>query len=107
MLLEPTRYETKSLSWDVLSRVRRDKTFASVVQRITIYYSTYYSTRELREVDYFHNGVIAEALEALTNLKSFTWVGNGLPLMDIVGKLPYCCPQLQEIRMTCALFHSR
>ena len=103
MLLEPTRYETKFLSWDVLSRVRHDKTFASVIQRITIYYST----EELREVNYFHNGVITEALEALTNLKSFTWVGNGLPLMDIVGKLPYCCPGLQEIRMTYVQFHSR
>jgi hypothetical protein len=56
-------------------------------------------------VDYFHNGVIVEALTALTNLKSFTWVGNGLPLMDIVEKLPSCCPKLQEISMTYVWFH--
>lgn len=95
-LLEVTRDETVSLSWGVLSRIRCDKTFASVVQRITIYYST----EELRNVDYFHNGVIVEALKALTNLHSFTWVGNGLPLMDLMEKLPSCCPKLQEISMT-------
>lgn len=95
-LLEVTRDETKSLPWEMLGRVRCDKTFASAVQRITIYYST----EELRNVDYFHNGVIVEALKALTNLHSFTWVGNGLPLMDLVEKLPFCCPKLQEISMT-------
>ena len=101
-LLEATRDETKSLSWEMLSRVRCDTTFASVIRRITIYYST----EELRNVDYFHNGVIVEALKALTNLNSFAWVGNGLPLMDIVEKLPSCCPKLQEISMTYVWFHS-
>lgn len=100
-LLEVTRDETKSLSWEMLSRVRCDKTFASVIQRITIYYST----EELQNVDYFHNGVIVEALKALTNLNSFAWVGNGLPLMDIVEKLPSFCPKLQEIKMTYVQLH--
>lgn len=95
-LLEVTRDETVSLAWDMLSRIRYDKTFASVVQRITIYYST----EELRNVDRFHNGVIVEALKALTNLRSFSWVGNGSPLMDILEKLPACCPKLQEINIT-------
>jgi len=99
-LLEVTRDETKYLSWEILSRVRCDKTFASVIQRITIYYST----EELRNVDYFHNGVIVEALKALTNLNSFAWVGNGLPLMDIMEKFPSCCPKLQEISITCVYF---
>jgi len=94
-LLEATRDETMSLSWEVLSRIRHDKTFASVVQRITIYYST----EESQNVDYFHNGIIVEALNALKNLHSFTWVGNGLPLMDLMEKLPFCCPKLQEINM--------
>jgi len=102
-LLEDTRDETKSLSWEMLSRIRCDKIFASVVQRITIYYST----EELRNVDCFHNGIIMEALKALTNLRSFTWVGNGHPLMDIVEKLPSCCQKLQEIRMTYVWSHSR
>ena len=101
-LLEATRDETKSLSWDMLSRVRHDKTFASVVQRITIYYST----EELRNVDDFHNGVIVEALTALANLRSFAWVGNGLPLMDILEKVPVCCPKLQEINITYVQFCS-
>lgn len=100
MLLEVTRDETKSLSWEMLRNIRCNKTFASAIQRITIYYST----EELRNVDYFHNGVIVEALKALTNLNSFAWVGNGLPLMDIVEKLPSCCPKLQEISMTCVRF---
>lgn len=100
-LLEVTRDETKFLSWEMLSRVRCDKTFASVVQRITIYYST----EELQGVDYFHNGVILEALKALTNLRSFAWVGNGRPLMDIVEKLPISCPKLQEISMTYVQLH--
>src|SRR5690349_16624349 len=39
-LLEVTEDETMRLAWDILSRVRSDKTFASVVQRVTIYYST-------------------------------------------------------------------
>lgn len=99
-LLEVTRDETKSLSWEMLSRVRYDKAFASVVQRITIYYST----EDLRDVDCFHNGVIVEALKALTNLRSFTWVGNGLPLMNIMERLPSCCPKLQEISMTYVWF---
>ncbi|KAF9783358.1 hypothetical protein BJ322DRAFT_1070459 [Thelephora terrestris] len=94
-LLEVTRDETRSLSWDMLSRVRCDKSFASAVQRITIYYST----EELRKVDRFHNGVVVEALKALTNLRSFAWVGNGLPLMDILENLPVCCPKLQEVSM--------
>jgi len=94
-LLEVSRNETMSLSWEMLNRVKCDKAFASVVQRITIYYST----EELQQVDYFHNGVIVEALKALINLRSFAWVGNGLPLMDIVKKLPTCCPKLQEISM--------
>ena len=85
-----------SLAWDMLSRVRCDKTFASVVQRLTIYYST----DELRNVDRFHIGVITEALGALTNLRSFSWVGNGSPLMEILEKLPACCPDLQEISIT-------
>lgn len=97
-LLEVTPEETKSLSWEVLSRVRCDKTFASAVQRITIYYST----EELQSVDYFHNGVIMEALKALTNLHSFAWVGNWHPLMDILEKLPACCPKLREISLTYA-----
>lgn len=100
-LLEVTRDETKSLSWEMLSRVRCDKTFASVIQRITIYYST----EELQDVDYFHNGVIVEALRALTNLSSFAWVGNGSPLMDIMQKIPSCCPKLQEISVTYVWFH--
>lgn len=100
-LLEVARDETKSLSWEMLGRVRHNKTFASVVQRITIYYST----EELRNVDSFHNGVIIEALKALTNLHSFAWVGNGLPLMDIVEQLPSSCPKLQEISMTYVWFH--
>jgi hypothetical protein len=79
----------------MLSRVRCDKSFASAVQRITIYYST----EELRKVDRFHNGVVVEALKALTNLRSFAWVGNGLPLMDILENLPVCCPKLQELSM--------
>jgi hypothetical protein len=95
-LLEGTRDETMSLAWDVLSRVRCDKTFASAVQRLTIYYST----EELRNVDRFHNGVIIEALKALTNLRSFSWIGNGSPLMDILEKLPTCCTKLQEISIT-------
>lgn len=95
-LLEYTRDGTMSLSWDILSRVRCDKSFASVVHRITIYYSM----GALQNVDRFHNGVITEALKALTNLRSFVWVGHGLPLMDILGKLPICCPKLQEIGMT-------
>lgn len=99
-LLEVTRDETKLLSWEILSKVRCDKTFASVVQRITIYYST----EELRGMDYFHNGVIVEALKALTNLHSFAWVGNGFPLMDIVEKLPTCCPKLQEVSITYVRF---
>ena len=82
-----------SLAWDMLSRVRCDKTFASVVQRITIYYST----EELRDIDHFHNGIIVEALKALTNLSSFSWVGNASPLMGILQKLPACCPKLQDI----------
>ena len=94
-LLEVTRNETMSLSWEMLNRVKCDKDFASVVQRITIYYST----EELQEVDYFHNGVLVEALKALLNLRSFAWVGNGLPLMDILKNLPTCCPKLQEISM--------
>jgi len=94
-LLEVTRNETMSLSWEMLNRVKCDRVFASVVQRITIYYST----EELQEVDYFHNGVIVEALKALINLRSFAWVGNGLPLMDIVKNLPTCCPKLQGISM--------
>ena len=84
-----------ALAWDMLSRVRCDKTFASVVQRITIHYST----DELRNIDHFHNGVIVEALKALTNLSSFSWVGNGSPLMEILEKLPACCPKLQEINI--------
>ena len=100
-LLEVTRAETKSLAWEMLSRVRCDKSFASAVQRITIHYST----EELQGLDFFHNGVIMEALRALTNLRSFTWVGNGLPLMDIVEKLPACCPKLQEISMRSVRFH--
>ena len=100
-LLEVTRDETMSLSWDMLSRVRCDKAFASVVQRITIYYST----EELRKVDRFHNGAVVEALKALTNLRSFAWVGNGLPLMDVLKELPACCPKLQEISMAYVLFH--
>lgn len=95
-LLEYTRDGTMSLSWDILSRIRCDKSFASVVQQITIYYSM----GVLQNVDRFHNGVITEALKALTNLRSFVWVGNGLPLMDILGELPICCPNLQEIGMT-------
>ena len=101
-LLEVTRNETMSLSWEMLNRVKCDKTFASVVHRITIYYPT----EELQRVDYFHNGVIMEALRALTNLRSFAWVGNGLPLMDIVKSLPACCPKLQEISMRYAWFTS-
>lgn len=85
-----------SLSWDMLSRIRCDKSFASVVQRITIYYSM----EGLQNVDHFHNGVIMEALKALTNLRSFVWVGHGLPLMDILGELPVCCPKLQEVGVT-------
>ena len=100
-LLEVTRHETMSLSWEMLRRVRWDKTFASVVQRITIYYST----DELQGVDRFHIGVIVEALTALTNLRSFAWVGNGSPLMDVMEKLPTCCPRLQEISMTYARSH--
>lgn len=96
-LLEVTRDETVALAWDMLSRVRCDKTFASVVQRITIYYST----DELRNVDHFHNGIIIEALRALTNLSYFSWVGNGSPLMDILEKLPACCPKLKDISMKC------
>ena len=84
----------------MLSRVRRDKTFASVVQQITIYYST----EELRNVDRFHNGVIVEALKALTNLCSFSWVGNGFPIVDILDELPACCPKLQEISITYVWF---
>jgi len=101
-LLETSRNETMSLSWEMLSRARCDKSFASVVQRITIYYSI----EELQNVDYFHNGVIIEALKALTNLRSFTWVGNGPPLMDIVENLPACCPKLQEINVRYAQFIS-
>lgn len=97
-LLELTRGTTMSLSWEKLKRVRSDKIFASVVQRITIYYSV----GELESVDYFHNGVIMEALEALTNLNSFTWVGHGPPSMDIVESLPVYCPKLQDISMRCA-----
>jgi hypothetical protein len=100
-LLEISPDKTKSLSWEMLSRVRCDKTFASVVQRITIYYSI----EGLQSVEYFHNGVIMEALKALTNLRSFAWVGNGLPLTDIVEKLPACCPKLQEISMMYVRFH--
>jgi len=100
-LLEASADDPKSLSWEMLSRVRCDKTFASVVQRITIYYST----EELRNVDCFHNGVIMEALKALANLRSFTWIGNGDPLMDIMEKLPACCPKLEEISMTYVQFH--
>jgi len=94
-LLEVTREETMSLSWEMLNRVKCDKVFASVIQHITIYYST----EELQEVDYFHNGVIVEALKALINLLSFAWVGNGLPLMEVVKNIPTCCPKLQEISM--------
>ena len=102
-LLEASRNETMSLSWEMLNRVKCDKAFASVVQRITIYYPT----EELQEVDYFHNGVIVEALKALVNLRSFAWVGNGLPLMDIVKNLPICCPKLQEIDMRYVQLTSR
>ena len=101
-LLEVTREETMSLSWEVLNRVKCDKTFASVVHRITIYYST----EELQHMDYFHNGVIMEALKALVNLRSFAWVGNGLPLMGIVKNLPTCCQKLQEISIRYARFTS-
>lgn len=101
-LLEGTHDGTISEAWDKLSRVRFDKTFASVIQRVTFYYST----EKLRSVDCFHNGVIVEALKALKDLRSFAWVGNGAPLMDILEKLPVCCPKLQEVSMTYVLFLS-